>query len=155
MIPRMVVAVILVLGAALSGCSGTNKSDSGLAIGAITGGLIGNTVGRGRGRIASTMIGAFVGGIVGSEIGRSLDQQDRLMAQRAEFDALERGRAGERTPWRNPESGRYGEVIPEMPYRRGDIDCRDYTHRIYINGRPETMRGTACRNPDGTWSSVT
>ena len=37
------------------------------------------------------------------------------------------------------------------PYQRGGTDCRDYTHTIYINGRPETARGTACRQPDGTW----
>ena len=138
----------------MAGCSGTNKQDTGLVIGAVTGGLIGNTVGRGGGRVAATAIGAFVGGIVGSEIGRSLDEQDRMLAQRAEYDALERGRSGDRVPWRNPETGRYGEVVPDMPYKRGDLDCRDYTHRIYIDGRPETLRGTACRNPDGTWSSV-
>lgn len=138
----------------LSGCSNASKEDNGLVVGAIAGGLLGNTVGRGSGRIAATAIGAFVGGVVGSSIGRSLDEQDRRMAQRAEFDALERGRSGERVPWRNPESGRYGEVIPDMPYKRGDLDCRDYTHRIYIDGRPETLRGTACRNTDGTWSSV-
>ena len=50
--------------------------------------------------------------------------------------------------------GRYGEVVPMAPYRRGPQDCRDYTHTIYINGRPEVMRSTACRNPDGTWRNV-
>jgi surface antigen len=44
--------------------------------------------------------------------------------------------------------------VPAAPYRRGALDCRDYTHTIYIDGRPQTMRGTACRNPDGTWSNV-
>ncbi len=77
-----------------------------------------------------------------------------MLAQQAELAALERGRSGERTPWRNPDSGRYGEVIPGSPYRRGAYDCRDYTHTSYIDGRPQTMRGTACRNPDGTWRNV-
>jgi surface antigen len=136
------------------GPNGPNKTDTGLAVGAIAGGLLGNTVGRGNGRIATTAIGAVIGGIVGSEIGRSLDKIDRQYAQQAEFAALERGRSGERVEWRNPDSGRYGEVVPSPPYKRGEIDCRDYTHKIYIDGQPQAMRGTACRNPDGTWSNV-
>ena len=110
--------------------------------------------GKGGGRPAATIVGAVLGGIVGSEIGRSMDKQDRILAQQAELLALERGRSGEATPWRNPDNGRYGEVIPTAPYRRGYEDCRDYTHKIFIDGRPQTMRGTACRNPDGTWRNV-
>lgn len=140
----------------LTGCGpdGPNKADTGLAVGAITGGLIGSAVGNGNGKIAAAAIGAFVGGVVGNEIGRSLDEQDRRYAQQAEYVALERGRSGERQEWRNPDSGHYGEVIPSPPYKRGQADCRDFTHKVYIDGRPQAMRGTACRNPDGTWSSV-
>ncbi len=148
------IAAVASIGVTACGPDGPNKADTGLAVGAIAGGLLGNTVGKGKGRIATTAIGAVIGGIVGSEIGRSLDEQDRRLAQQAEYSALERGRSGERTPWRNPDSGHYGEVIPSPPYRRGDIDCRDYTHKIYIDGRPQALRGTACRNPDGTWSNV-
>ncbi|MGI9520335.1 MAG: RT0821/Lpp0805 family surface protein [Hyphomicrobiaceae bacterium] len=146
----------IILGLSLSACGpdGPNKADTGLVVGAVTGGLLGNAVAKGNGRIAATAIGAVVGGIVGSEIGRALDKQDRLLAQQAEFDALESGRTGEGIGWRNPDSGRYGEVIPSKPYKRGRIDCRDYTHKIYIDGRAQALRGTACRNPDGTWSSV-
>jgi surface antigen len=95
-----------------------------------------------------------VGGIVGNEIGRSLDQRDRELARQAEYDAWERGPARQPVRWRNPDNGRYGEVIPEAPYKRGAVDCRDFVHRVYIDGRPQTMRGTACRNPDGTWTQV-
>ncbi len=136
------------------GPNGPNKSDTGLAVGAIAGGLLGNTVGKGKGKIATTAIGAVIGGIVGHEIGASLDKVDRQYAQQAEFAALERGRTGERVEWRNPDSGHYGEVVPSKPYRRGRYDCRDFTHKVYIDGRPQAMRGTACRNPDGTWSNV-
>jgi surface antigen len=149
----VIIAVVLAtIAFTTSACS--TREESGLAIGAIAGGMIGNTVGGGRGRLAATAIGAMVGGIVGSEIGRSLDRRDRELARLAEYDALERGRSGERYEWRNPDSGRYGEVIPDMPYKRGNMDCREYTHRIFVDGRPQAMRGTACRNPDGTWSSV-
>ena len=91
---------------------------------------------------------------VGNEIGRSLDARDRELARQAELDAWERGSSGRPVRWRNPDNGRYGEVIPDAPYKRGGNDCRDYTHRVYIEGRPQAMRGTACRNSDGTWTPV-
>ena len=140
--------------AACSGPGSPTKSDQGLAVGAVAGGILGNSVGRGSGRVLATVAGAVVGGIVGSEIGRSMDQQDRALAQRAEMDALERGRSNERIVWRNPDNGRYGEVVPGPSFRRGPQDCREYTHTVYIDGRPQAMRGTACRNPDGTWRNV-
>ena len=147
---------LFAVGLVLGGCGpdGPTKADTGLAVGAIAGGILGNQVGRGGGRVAATAIGAVVGGIVGNEIGRSLDRQDRLLAQQAEYAALERGRSGERIPWRNPDNGRYGEVVPGSPFERGGQNCREYTHRVFIEGRPQVMRGTACRNPDGTWENV-
>jgi surface antigen len=141
---------------ALGGCGpdGPTKSDTGLAIGAITGGLIGNSVGNGGGRAAATIVGAVVGGVVGSEIGRSMDEQDRRLAAQAEFDAFESGYDGRPVRWKNEANGRYGDVVPMERHRRGDQDCRDYTHTVYMNGRPETMRGTACRDADGRWRNV-
>jgi surface antigen len=149
-------ALVLIAPLAIAGCGpdGPTKQDTGLAVGAIAGGILGNQVGRGGGKVLATVAGAFIGGIVGSEIGRSMDKQDRILAQQAELSALERGRAGERTTWRNPENGRYGEVVPGNQYKRAGSDCRDYTHTVYIDGRPQTVRGTACRNPDGTWQNV-
>ena len=53
-----------------------------------------------------------------------------------------------------PETGNYGEIVPSRPYKRGIADCRDYTHTVYIDGKPKQMHGTACRGSDGTWQSV-
>lgn len=139
---------------ALSMAACESKQDSGMVVGAVAGGLLGNQFGKGSGNVAATAAGALIGGIVGSEIGRSMDEQDRMLAQQAEYEALERGQSGVSRSWRNPENGRYGEFTPSRPYRRGSDDCRDYTHTIYMDGRPRTMRGTACRNHDGTWRNV-
>jgi len=151
-------SLLLALGATLAlaacGPDGPTKQDSGTLVGAVAGGVIGNQFGRGGGRVASTMVGAVLGGIVGNEIGKSLDGRDRELARQAEYEAWERGSSGRPQRWRNPDNGRYGEVIPEAPYRRGNLDCRDFVHRVYIDGRQQAMRGTACRNPDGTWSQV-
>ena len=39
-------------------------------------------------------------------------------------------------------------------YDQNGMNCRQYTHTIYIDGKPQTARGAACRNPDGTWQPV-
>lgn len=149
---RSTLAVAIVASVTLTACA--NKQESGTLVGAVAGGAIGNQFGKGNGKVLATVAGALVGGLVGSEIGKSMDQQDRMLAQQAELAALERGQSGVSTPWRNPDNGRYGEVVPSKPYRRGPDDCRDYSHTVYIDGRAQTMRGTACRNADGSWRNV-
>ena len=150
----LTVVVLIPLALAACGQGGLTKQDAGIGIGALAGGVVGNQFGGGDGKVLATALGAVVGGIVGSEIGKSLDDNDRRAASDAELAALERGQSGVGQPWRNPDSGHYGMVVPGKPYKRADQNCRDYTHTIYIDGKPQTMRGTACRNPDGTWRSV-
>ena len=71
------------------------------------------------------------------------------------MQALEQGEPGEPVGWRGDGPKRYGTVVPGAPYSetRG-TRCRDYSHTIYVDGKPQTARGTACRNPDGNWSPV-
>lgn len=148
-------ALLTVLPLLLAACSGSfNKQDSGTVIGALAGGILGNQVGKGKGKVLATVAGAVVGGIVGSEIGKSLDENDRRAAAEAEYYALEKGQSGNVTPWRNPDSGHRGEIVPSKPYQMSGRNCRNYTHTIYIDGQPEVMKGTACRSNDGTWSKV-
>lgn len=152
---KHVIITLSAAGLALAGCAdGPNHAETGTVIGAVAGGIIGNQVGSGTGNVLATAAGVVVGGIVGHTIGQALDDHDRRLAQEAEFAALEEGESGEVVPWRNPDSGHYGEVVPSRAYRRGDRQCREFEHRIFIDGRRETMRGTACRNPDGTWRNV-
>ena len=151
-------SLMLIAALAVAACSGPNgapsKADTGLVLGGVAGGVIGNQFGKGKGNAVATVAGAVIGGLVGSEIGRSMDERDRQLAREAEFEALERGNSGVARQWRNPDNGRYGDVVPSKPYKRGANDCRDYTHTIYIDGRPQQMHGTACRNPDGTWQNA-
>ena len=116
----------------LAACGpGHNNTASGTVVGAVAGGLLANAVSDGSGgQAAATALGAVVGGILGHEIGRSLDERDRRRAQEAEYRALEYGQSGRVTPWRNPDSGRHGTVIPGRPYRAEGRQCRSYTHTI-------------------------
>ena len=97
---------VVAAAALLSGCNSVDasKQDQGLVAGAVAGGIVGSAASRGR--PGGTILGALVGGIVGSQVGRSMDRQDRILAQQAEILALERGDSVRPTPWRNPENGR-------------------------------------------------
>jgi surface antigen len=150
-------SAIALLGASLAACSSDSgpKEVGGTALGAVTGGLIGNAIGGATGnRVAGTLIGAAVGGVMGNRIGAALDDEDKRRAYAAQMQALEAGPSGAPVAWRNPESGRYGDVVPGPAYQANGSTCRQYTHTVYIDGKPQTERGTACRNPDGTWSTV-
>jgi surface antigen len=147
----------------LAGCAGDPsgvygpgpKENTGTLVGALTGAAIGSQFGGGvGGHVAGALIGAGVGGLVGNRIGASLDEEDRRRAYAAEIQALESGAAGAPVGWRNPANGRYGSVVPGPYYADAGRRCRAFTETIYIDGRPQTARGTACRNPDGTWSPI-
>jgi surface antigen len=144
-----------ILGAAamsLSGCMGNGPSqDFGTVAGAVTGALAGGAIGKGN--LGAVAAGAVIGGFVGNAIGEKLDAQDQRLANDAEYRALETGRTGAPVAWHG-KSGRYGDVVAGSPYRVNDYNCRDYTHTIYIDGQPQKASGTACKQPDGTWRTV-
>lgn len=136
----------------LAACSASNEN-IGRVTGAVAGGVIGNQFGGGTGRIAATALGALAGGVIGGSIGRSLDQNSRQAALQAEYNALERGAPGQPVRWQG-NNGTYGQVVPQQTYQVGSQNCRRYTHTIFIDGSPQQATGTACRNPDGTWTPL-
>ena len=97
----------------------------------------------------------LAGGLISGDLGRGLDEADRQAAFAAEYRALETGQAGAPVAWRGASGNRFGEVIPGPAYRVNEYSCRDYTHTVTIDGQPQSARGTACREPDGTWRPVT
>jgi surface antigen len=155
-------AAIAAVGLTLAACAGDPdtgrgpKENTGALLGALGGAAIGSQFGGGTsGHIAGALIGATAGALIGNRIGASLDDEDKRRAYAAEMEALERGPSGAPVGWRNLDSGRYGSVVPGPPYSVSGRDCRAYTETIYIDGKPQTARGTACRNPDGTWTPLT
>lgn len=76
-------------------------------------------------------------GVVGSAIGQGLDETDKAAAIAAQQAAVS---TGVRKTWRGAH-GAFGFIAPG-PEASG---CRDYTHKIYINGRPQEAKGQACR----------
>ena len=154
-------AAIAVIGLSLAACAGNPetasgpKETTGTVAGAIGGAAIGSQFGGGTGgHVAGALVGAGLGALIGNRIGAALDDEDKQRAYAAQMDALERGPSGAPVSWKNPDSGRYGTVVPGPAYQEAGRNCRSFTHTIYIDGRPQTARGTACRNPDGTWTSI-
>src|ERR1700730_8879005 len=131
---KQLFAVVLA-GASVAACSADSgpKEVGGTAVGAVAGGLIGNAIGRSAGnRFAGTVLGAAVGGFLGNRIGAALDDEDRRRAYAAQMQALEAGPSGSPVAWRNPDSGRYGNVVPRPAYQANGANWREYTHTVYV-----------------------
>lgn len=140
-------------GLMLAGCAGApgEKTGAGIVGGALAGGTIGALAGGG-GR--SIVAGAILGGLVGGVIGNALDEEDRRRAAAAEYQALSSAPPGTPVSWEGQRGAR-GTIVPGPYHAVGQYQrCRDYSHTIYIQGRPEVARGVACQNPDGTWSQI-
>src|SRR5262249_13752704 len=106
-------------------------------------------------RLAAGIAGAAIGGLIGNRIGAAMDDEDKRRAYAAQVQALESGRSGAAVPWRNPDSGRYGSVVPAPAYQSNGLQCRQSTPTLYIHARPEVVaRGRGCRSADGTRTAV-
>jgi len=91
------------------------------------------------------------GGLV-SQTGAELSRSELASALAAEQRALETAPAGQAVEWQGSAGGRGGTVIAAQPYRVGSQDCRPYSHVVKAGGPAQSVRGTACRNPDGSWT---
>jgi len=127
-------AAVALLGASLAACS-ANSGPTQVA-----------------GTATATVSSAAPGGFFGDRIGAALSDEDQRRASAAQMQALESGPSGAPVPWRNPDSGRYGDVVPGPAYETNGATCRGYTQTVYIDGNPQAARGTACRKSDGSWT---
>lgn len=94
---------------------------------------------------APVVYGSFLGGAAGNR----LPEADRAVALAAENGALS---SGERRTWKGAR-GVYGFVEPGAAAAAAGAasECRSFSSTIYFAGRPQTGRGTGCRDADGTW----
>ena len=99
-------------------------------------------------------IGGIEGSRVGTWIGPTLSPREQEIAIAAEYQALEYGRNDQVTRWRSDQTDARGEISVGSSYQVNRLDCREYTHRIFIGGRAQVARGTACRQPSGLWRIV-
>ncbi len=144
----MLVIVASVLG--LAGCNEVRNEDAGMVVGGILGGVLGSNVGGGSGRDVAMVVGVIAGAMIGGRIGNSMDETDRVKAQ----STLEDSSTDKTVAWRNPDTQSSYEMTPTRTYTAASGPCRDYTMDAWIDGKEETVTGTACRQDDGTWKNM-
>lgn len=124
-----------------------SKGQQGAVIGAGSGAIIGQAIGR---SAEATLIGVAVGGLLGYIVGNEMDKYDRQELNHA----YEFGPSGQKTAWRNPDTGRSYQVIPQPVYAQPsqpERPCRRAEILATIDGRTEKTYTTACRNSAGQW----
>lgn len=131
---------------ALSGCTTIGSGGRTTTPGSVSGGAAVPAA-------PETIISAMDGGLIGGSIGSNLSNSDRRAALQAEYRALEYTPAGNAVEWAGSNGN--GSVTAAQPYRVGSQDCRQYTHAVTVGGQKQTARGTACRNPNGSWTPLT
>ncbi len=156
---RWMSSVTIVLFLSVFGCArgqgGITKQTGGAVLGGIAGGVLGSTIGKGRGTIVAIIAGTVLGSLLGGAIGKQLDERDKLLMARTTQSTLETGSSGRTSEWRNPDTGHRGTITPQPAYKSSSgQDCREFTQTIFVGGKSETVKGTACRNPDGTWRII-
>ncbi len=148
------ISVLVLATVLLAGCvtQGKDKQIVGSLLGAGLGGLAGSKIGGGKGQLAAVAVGTLAGAFIGGGIGESLDNMDKLYANRA----LSRASVvpvGQTIQWNNPDSGHTGTVTPvrDGTNTRTGAYCREYQTTVQIGGQSERAYGTSCRQADGSW----
>lgn len=135
----------------LIGCQNMTNQDAGVLTGAVAGGLLGSTIGKGGGQVLAIAAGSIAGALIGGSVGKSMDDTDRMRMN----SALEGSQVGQPTYWTNSRSGTAYEVTPTRNITVGrNRYCREYTTTAVINGKQQKIYGKACRQPDGSWRAV-
>jgi surface antigen len=149
------IAVLLIVAFLGAGCA-TMEANPKTTIGAVGGGTLGGLIAAAAGASPAAIAASVVGGIlVGALAGNLLDERDRRLASEATQRALETAPTGQPVAWQNPDNGNSGKVVVVQTYQSGTGGyCREFQQSATIGGKTETVVGTACRPPDGSWRVV-
>lgn len=133
--------------ASISGCANWQNSDTGTVLGGVAGGALGSQIGSGTGSTIATVVGTLAGAALGNRVGQNFDRKDRNQFG----SALESNQTGNTSSWSNPDTNNNYSVTPTKTYQQGNQPCRNFTMNANVNGQPDKVQGTACRQSDGSW----
>ncbi|WP_417684615.1 RT0821/Lpp0805 family surface protein [Roseibium sp.] len=136
---------LLVLGAALSGCS---------AVSGGTSGAWNNQFGASSGSVAEDEASTAIAVLLDNDFGQALEASDHRAVAEAQKRALRANGVGVAVAWQNEKTGRSGQVQPGPVYQVNDTACREFTHVMVLDGHSLSSRGTACRQDDGSWKTL-
>ena len=81
-------------------------------------------------------------------IGQQMTEQDRGRVKLA----LDNNSNNQSTAWQGAQGRNSYKVTPVRTFSEGDgTRCRDFDTQATIDGRHQRIRGTACRQADGSW----
>jgi surface antigen len=146
---RLLGCSLLALALGTSACT-MNREQTGTVLGGAAGAAAGSAIGSGSGRTAATIVGGLIGAFAGRSVGQHMDQQDRMQTAMA----MENNATGKSSTWTNPDSGTAYSVTPTRTYDSGGAPCREFTMAATVDGKPDEIRGTACRQADGNWKII-
>lgn len=145
------IAILLTTISLISCSTPPSKQDMGTVTGGVLGGLVGSRFGGGSGQLLAVGAGALLGAYVGGAIGKNMDDTDRAKMS----SALDNNAVGQPAYWQNQKTGTSYNVVPvkNVAYN-GNPYCREYRSTANIAGKKQQVYGTACRQPDGSWQTV-
>ena len=83
----------------------------------------------------------------------SFDDVDQAFMTEHFAKAMDNTMIGQTSSWTNPSSGAIVRVSPTRTFQREDSTyCREFTQAI--GDKDPAVRGTACRQSDGSWQIV-
>lgn len=97
---------------------------------------------------------AAVGADAGTQLGIAFSALDRYYGGKG---ALVGGLGGSvlgalaAAPVGSPTPALPGAVQPPMTF---NMECRNFTNTVMIDGEKRELKGTACKQPDGTWRNL-
>ncbi|AWJ82126.1 hypothetical protein TSH58p_00835 (plasmid) [Azospirillum sp. TSH58] len=120
--------------------------------GAAVGALAGSQIGKGSGNLLAIGAGGLLGYFAGGYLMEQLSPGSRDAAQSAETRALD-APVGQTIRWNSPDSANTGGTITPIRAGRDSAgrECKEFQHKVTIDGRQESATGTACRGDDGQW----
>lgn len=149
---RIALALIVLLVPLLSACASRSGAEGSQGDEIVVGGFLGNafrddSIGQGEADSA-------LADLLKTRPGSTLTDKDRQAAAMALGRALELRSPGGTIAWQNKSSGVSGNVIAGPVYQVNDVICRDYTHVLRLEKSEEKVRGSACREQNGTWRPI-
>lgn len=149
---RTGLAAVMLLAVALAGCGGGTSVGGNEGEPVVVGGFLGNAFRDGS--IGQSEADSALADLLKTKPGSSLDAKDRQAAAMALLRALDQRTTGAAITWRNRSSGASGSVIAGPIYQVNNVICRDYTHVLKSGEAQEQVRGSACREQDGSWRPI-
>ncbi len=123
--------------------------------GAAVGALVGSQIGKGTGNLLAIGAGGLLGYFAGGYLMDQLSPGSRDAVHTAESRALD-APVGQTIRWNSPDSSTTrGSITPIRAGRdQQGRECKEFQHKVFIDGRQETANGTTCRGEDGQWKLV-